>query len=782
MNVLTERYRLAAAAGGVGIWDWNLETGEMYVDPVLKQLLGYEDHEIRNHLDDWGRLVYPDDAARVFERAQAHINGSTATYDVEHRMVHRDGSIRWFHARGSVTRDAHGTAVRMVGTDTDITERKRGEEALQQAEEINRRIVQSTGDCVKILALDGTIIFVNPEGLHALELTSPESLLFRKITDFFESAVRVAADRAVARARAGERGRFQGMLRTASGQAKWWDVVITPITNAVGAVVQLLAISRDITERRREETFRAGQHRVLEMIAEGEPLLEVLNLLVHVVEEQAAGMVCSVLLLDEDGVHIRHGAAPSLPTDFVHSVNGLAIGPRTGSCGTAMFLGRPVVVTDILTDPLWDDYRDLPMSAGLRACWSTPIFSPQHKVLGSFAMYYTQPRAPTEFEQQLIETAAEIARIAIEQQRAREALSQSEARMQAILRAIPDWVFLQTADGVFLDFHGRDASHLHAPPSQFLGRNVRAVLPAPLGEQLGQAIARVAATGNAEDIEYTLPAADGVRFYEVSIVPCDSDKVLSMVRDMTDRKNAELENDAQRRELAHLSRVAMLGELSGALAHELSQPLAAVLINAQAAQIIAGRPSIDVAELRLALDDIIKNDKRAGKVIDRLRALLRKSDTAFQLVDVNEVVREVLDLTYGELLSRRITVTSNLTAETPVVLGDRIQLQQVLLNLVLNACDALSETPLPERRIQLSTARQNGFVRLAVADRGCGLPPGQLENVFNPFVTFREKGLGLGLAITRSIMIAHGGSIRAEHNADGGATFRCQWPVAPAAG
>jgi PAS domain S-box-containing protein len=117
------RYRRAAAAGGVGIWDWDLATGDMYVDPILKEMLGDEDHEIRNHLDDWGRVVHPDDADLVFDRAQAHIAGETPVYEVEHRVLHRDGSVRWFLARGSVTRDAHGHAISIAGSDTDITER-----------------------------------------------------------------------------------------------------------------------------------------------------------------------------------------------------------------------------------------------------------------------------------------------------------------------------------------------------------------------------------------------------------------------------------------------------------------------------------------------------------------------------------------------------------------------------------------------------------------------------------------------------------------------------------
>ena len=161
-----DRYRRAAAAGGVGIWDWNLASGDIFVDPTLKQILGYEDHEIRNHIDDWGRYVHPEDGAAVFAKAQAHISGETPLYEVEHRMIHRDGSVRWFLARGTVTRNAAGVAVSMAGTDTDITDRKRGEEALRQAEEINRRIAEHTGDCVKILDLEGRVVYMNREGLR----------------------------------------------------------------------------------------------------------------------------------------------------------------------------------------------------------------------------------------------------------------------------------------------------------------------------------------------------------------------------------------------------------------------------------------------------------------------------------------------------------------------------------------------------------------------------------------------------------------------------------------
>ena len=160
--------------------------------------------------------------------------------------------------------------------------------------------------------------------------------------------------------------------------------------------------------------FQAGQNRILRMIAANAPLSEILTSLVLLIEAQAPDMFCSVLLLSDDGDHIRHGAAPNLAPQYVEAVNGSPIGPKHGSCGTAMYRGKPVVVTDIFSDPLWEDYRDLAAVSGLRACWSTPILSARGKVLGSFAMYYREPRTPTGEEGHLTDVATYIAGLAIE--------------------------------------------------------------------------------------------------------------------------------------------------------------------------------------------------------------------------------------------------------------------------------------------------------------------------------------------------------------------------------
>ena len=191
------------------------------------------------------------------------------------------------------------------------------------------------------------------------------------------------------------------------------------------ALTEQLELSDELKHKLRsafvtdEEAFAAGQQRVEEMIAAKAPLSDILSTLVRMIEDQSPGMLCSVLLLSADGNHIEHGAAPSLPSQYVKAIDGEPIGPKHGSCGTAMYRGEPVVVTDILTDPLWEDYRVLAAAAGLRACWSTPVMSRRGKVLGSFAMYYHEPQAPTGEEARLTEAATRLAAKAIENQAAR---------------------------------------------------------------------------------------------------------------------------------------------------------------------------------------------------------------------------------------------------------------------------------------------------------------------------------------------------------------------------
>jgi signal transduction histidine kinase len=247
-------------------------------------------------------------------------------------------------------------------------------------------------------------------------------------------------------------------------------------------------------------------------------------------------------------------------------------------------------------------------------------------------------------------------------------------------------------------------------------------------------------------------------------------------KDIVAQQRAELEAKENRAQLTHLTRVALLGQLSGALAHELNQPLTAILSNAQAALHFLKADRIDPAELREILDDIVAEDQRAGQVIHRLRALFKRGETELQLLQVNDLVRESLDLAHGDLVTRNVAVATELSPYVPMVRGDRVQMQQVLLNLLVNACEAMG--PGGARHVTIATyATDDDAVQISVTDRGPGIPAEQEPRLFEPFFTTKPQGLGLGLSISRSIVTAHGGRLWATNNAGPGATFHIVLPA-----
>jgi signal transduction histidine kinase len=407
-----------------------------------------------------------------------------------------------------------------------------------------------------------------------------------------------------------------------------------------------------------EDAFRTGQSRILEMIAANAPLGEILKQLVLLIEAQSPEMLCSVLLLSDDGNHIRHGAAPSLPEKYVKAIDGAPIGPKNGSCGTAMYRGKPVIVTDILKDPLWEDYRDLAAGSGLRACWSTPIMSPRGKVLGSFAMYYRRPQTPTGDEARLTDVATHIAALAIEHQRTREALARTQA------------------------------------------------------------------------------------------------------------------------ELAQAAQVTSMRELARSIGQEVNQTLAAIVANSDRCLEALNQNKPDLEQLREGLTNISSDGRHTIEIIARIRALAKNSAPQKVALDLKEIVREVLQLIAHEAQRKHITLQTELADDLPLVLADRVQLQQVLLNLVMNGMEATSGIEQPGLELTVKADRgENAEVVVAVTDRGTGIKPHEFDRVFKAFHTTKSASLGMGLPICRSIIEAHGGRLWAEPNIGPGTTFKFTLPA-----
>ena len=253
--------------------------------------------------------------------------------------------------------------------------------------------------------------------------------------------------------------------------------------------------------------------------------------------------------------------------------------------------------------------------------------------------------------------------------------------------------------------------------------------------------------------------------------------IYAAARDITERMEAEAEDRLRREELAHLARISTMGELAGTLAHEINQPLSAIMSNAQAAKRYLDVPTPDIEEVKEILRDIVKEDARAGEVINRLRALLKKAKMESEPLDLNSIFQEVIGLLHGDVVIRDVKVTTELDPRASLMLGDRIQLQQVALNLILNAFEAMHDCPRGEQRVLIRTWQKDSEIVAAVTDNGRGVPAGETETVFKPFYTTKPQGLGMGLSISRSIINRHQGRIWVENNSDGGATFYFSLPV-----
>jgi signal transduction histidine kinase len=281
--------------------------------------------------------------------------------------------------------------------------------------------------------------------------------------------------------------------------------------------------------------------------------------------------------------------------------------------------------------------------------------------------------------------------------------------------------------------------------------------------------------------DYDVEADGEARWFRWMVQALDRPEggaIISLV-DVTARKLVELESRRSLQEIAHATRVTTMGELATSLAHEINQPLAAILTNAQVAAKLLRTPAPDLDLVREVLDDIASADRRASEVIRRMRTMLRKGDPVRAPVDLNEIVRDVLALLGPEARLRHVKLDAALADPLPLVSGDPVQLQQVVINLVVNALDALGEAQAAKRRIRVRTHAEDRWVGLHVEDDGPGVPAAALPRVFEPFFTTKPAGLGMGLAIIKSIVEAHSGHITAANQPDGGASFRCRFPVRP---
>jgi PAS domain S-box-containing protein len=619
--------------------------------------LGLDESEGRG----WQTAIHPEDLHEVLKRWRS-ILASGEPGEMEARLRRFDGEYRWFLFRACPVVDASGQLVKWCGMNTDIEDRKRAEEAsrapwwLQSAarEHHFRVISDNIAALAALVTPDGQVELVNRQTLEYFGVTL-EELKRRAITDTVHPDdlpnVLTARREAV---KTGHPYDVEERLRRADGVYRWFHTRGLPLRDAEGHIALWYLVQRDVDDRKRGETLLAGEKRLLEMVAGGHSMSEILEAICRLVESIADGCYCSVVLVDPSGTRLEHGAAPSLPSSFITSIISRPVKIDSGPCAMAAYLNQQVIAADLTTETRWAAYQwcSMALAHGLQSCWSTPISSAAGKVLGAFALYYREPRTPTLLHQSLIEQFTHIARIAIERRR--------------------------------------------------------------------------------------------------------SEETLSRVRS----------------ELAHVARVNSLGILTASIAHEVNQPLSGIITNASTClrMLAADPPNIDGA--RETARRTIRDGNRASDVITRLRALFSKKDATTESVNLNEAAQEVIALSLSELQRGRVILRTEFAADLPPVKGDRVQLQQVILNLVLNASEAMCSINDRPRKLLIRTERDGcDYVRLMVQDTGVGFDPQKEDKLFEAFYSTRSGGMGIGLSVSRSIIANHRGRLWAAQHDGPGATF-----------
>jgi PAS domain S-box-containing protein len=869
----------------------------------------------------WQTAIHSEELPQLLERWQS-ILASGEPGEMEARLRRFDGEYRWFIFRTCPLADASGQVVKWCGMNTDIEDRRRSEE-LQRAhwwlsaparEHHFRSIVDSIRALAVLKTPSGEVVLVNRQFLEYFGATLEELKGWATADTIHpdDLAAVVAAEREAAET--GLAYDVEGRHRRADGVYRWFHMRGFPWRDTEGRVVYWYVLNADIDDRKQAEALLAGEKRLLEMVASGQSMSEILEALCQLVESTASGCYCSVVLVDASGTRLEHGAAPSLPASFITSIIGRPVNVDSGPWAMAACLKQQVIATDLKSETRWATHAwcRTALSHGLQACWSTPISSTAGKVLGAFAIYYDEPRTPTPQHRALIDQFTNIASIAVERAQSDAALKRSEARKAAILDSALDCIVTIDHEGCITEFNPAAERTFGYRRDEVVGEPLADVIvPPSLREQHRQGFARYLATGETRvlgrRLELTAVRADGCEFpVELAItrIPLDGPPSFTgYLRDITERKQSEEElrrseaflaeaqqlsstgsyawrvatdeitwseqlyriyefdpgvavtheliktrfhpedipllNDmidqarsagsdfeyehrlqmpdhsvkylhivahgamdqdgrleyigtvqdvTQRRlseealgkarsELTRVAKVTSLGVLTASIAHEVNQPLSGIITNASTCLRMLGADPPNIDGARETARRTIRDGNRAADVITRLRALFGKKDGTTESVDLNEATREVIALSLSELQRSRVILRADLADNLPPVTGDRVQLQQVILNLLRNAADAMSGVDDRPRQLEIRTERDEGDrVRLAVQDAGVGFDPQSMDRLFEAFYTTKSGGMGIGLSVSRSIIESHHGRLWAAPNDGPGATFSFSIP------
>lgn len=659
--------------------------------------------------------------------------------------------------------------------------------AFRESEEHYRAVAEAATDAIITIDSDSTILVVNPAAERIFGYSS-EEMIGQPLTMLMPEYLRHLHKAGITR-----------YMATGSKHIGWAAVQLPGLHKSSAEIPLEISfaefssdgqrfftgIARDISERKRlqDRQARLARHAVLHAevsaaVSESEkPASEMLQICAGAVVQHLDAAFARIWLLNNDQKVLELAASAGLYTHL----NGAHARIPVGSfkIGFIAALQKPHLTNHVQTDERVGD-KEWARREGMISFAGYPLLV-EGRTVGVMAMFARQSLEQDAIE--ALESVAPVIAQGIERKRTEDTLRDTQRLIQAIFDNSPAIIHVQDLDGHFVLVNRKFEEVVGLRSHEILGKTSFDLFP--LNAAAYDASDRqVIATGSVSETEEVLTTERGDRVFLTtkSLLSDESGKpyaLFGISSEITERKKAEADLREMQTELAHLNRVMTVGELAASIAHEINQPLAAIMWNANAALRWLALDPPNLAKAHDSAELVIRDGDRASQVISRIRALLKKTPPSKTLLDVNEFVNEVVALTQSEIVQHSIRLRVVLANDLPKVPGDRVQLQQVMLNLIVNAVEAMLSIEDRERALLIESGSFNdNGVRIAVSDNGPGIGPQTVPHVFDAFSTTKPEGMGMGLAISRSIIDAHGGRLWTEANEQYGVTFQFTLPIA----
>jgi PAS domain S-box-containing protein len=661
----------------------------------------------------------------------------------------------------------------------------------EQALSASQRDLRLTIDTIPALVwstgADGSVDFVNQHYLDYVGLPSEQLMDWGWTTAIHPDDLSGLTTIWRSLIASGKSGEAEARFRRADGEYRWLLVRANPLHDGNGNIVKWYGLNTDIEDRRRAELHLAGEKHVLEMIASGQRLRDVLTALCRLFEEAASDCFCGIYPIDGRGKTFEFGVAPSLPASYTAPIEGVQVGSDDSPRGQSISEKTQVIAEDIESDPRWMQApcRAHVLDHGLRAVWSTPVCSREGSVIGTICVYQQRPGIPSTHHQEIIAHIAQLASIAIERSQAEDVLKRSQFYLTQGQRISLTGTFAWDVATDEITFSGQLKRIWEFEPNTVVTFDVLRERTHPEDlRRTGAYLEQVRAGFDNPDYEMRLSMPDGrIKYLWVCarVVKHEDGRLecLGAIQDITRRRLAEDARDKVRSELAHVGRVASLGALTASIAHEVNQPLASIVTSSETALRWLDQPESNFEKVQQVLKRIVNDARRAADVIDRVRTMASKGAPRQAETALADIITECTALLYHEFQSKNVSNSLDLAPELPMVMIDRTQLQQVIVNLVINAVQAMTTSEVAPRNIAIRTQQVDAeTVCCIVEDSGPGIDAEHLPRLFDSFFTTKETGMGLGLPIARSIIEAHNGAIRADNKSTlGGARLIIELPA-----